>query len=215
MPTTMRVRSPRSARAGLPIPCFCARAVVAAASAGRDPDGAPRYGGACRAIAPRLAAARLAAGERAVWRLDTRAALAALAPVELTWREWGEGDHETLHRADPAHWGDFVLRGKDSAASYHLAVVVDDALQGVSNVVRGRDLLAATAAHRLLQALLDLPAPRYRHHRLALDEQGAKLAKSASATPLRALREQGVSAHGLSVALGFAAGETRLAVQLS
>jgi glutamyl-Q tRNA(Asp) synthetase len=200
---------------GLAYPCFCTRGMVAAASAGRDPDGAPRYGGACRSIAPREAAARMAAGERAVWRLDSAAALATLASSDLTWREWGEGAHETLHRADPALWGDFVLRGKDSAASYHLAVVVDDALQGVSEVVRGRDLLAATSAHRLLQTLLGLPAPRYRHHRLALDEAGVKLAKSASATPLRALREWGVSAHELRVALGLAPGEARLAIELS
>jgi glutamyl-Q tRNA(Asp) synthetase len=200
---------------GLAYPCFCTRGMVAAASAASDPDGAPRYGGTCRLIALGEATARLATGERAVWRLDTAAALAALAPLELTWREWGEEDRETLRRADPALWGDFVLRGKDNAASYHLAVVVDDALQGVSDVVRGRDLLAATAAHRLLQALLGLRAPRYRHHRLALDGAGAKLAKSASATPLRVLREQGVSAHELSVAFGFAPGETRLAVRLS
>jgi glutamyl-Q tRNA(Asp) synthetase len=200
---------------GLAYPCFCTRAMVAVASAASDPDGAPRYRGTCRAIAPREAAARLADGERAVWRLDSTAALASLASAELTWREWGEGERETLHRCDPELWGDFVLRGRNSAASYHLAVVVDDALQEVSDVVRGRDLLAATAAHRLLQALLALPAPRYRRHRLVLDAEGAKLAKSASATPLRTLRGEDVSAHELAVALGFAPGETRLAVRLS
>ena len=199
---------------GLVYPCFCTRSMVAEANAGRDPDGAPRYGGVCRNLAAREVDGRLAAGERAVWRLDSAAARLAV-PDELVWREWGEGDRETSQNADPSLWGDFVLRGRDSAASYHLAVVVDDALQGVTDVVRGRDLFAATAAHRLLQALLALPAPRYRHHRLALDAEGAKMAKSAGATPLHKLRAEGVSAHELRVALGFAVGKTRLKVELS
>jgi glutamyl-Q tRNA(Asp) synthetase len=205
---------------GLAYPCFCSRSMVAAASAGRDPDGAPRYGGACRGLGRQEVAARLAAGERAAWRLDSAAALKRL-PAALDWREWGEGERETLQPVDPALWGDFVLRGRDSAASYHLAVVVDDALQGVSDVVRGRDLFAATSAHRLLQVVLDLPAPRYRHHRLALDADGVKLAKSASATPLNALRRRGLSPEEVRLALGFASagekdrGAPRLAVRLS
>jgi glutamyl-Q tRNA(Asp) synthetase len=189
----------------LAYPCFCSRSMVAAASQGRDPDGAPLYAGTCRGLSRQEIAARLAAGERAIWRLDSAGAL-ALLPAALDWREWGEGERETLQPADPALWGDFALRGRDSAASYHLAVVVDDALQGVSDVVRGRDLFAATSAHRLLQVLLDLPAPRYRHHRLALDADGVKLAKSASATPLSALRGEGVSAEAVCGALGFALG---------
>ena len=96
-----------------------------------------------------------------------------------------------------------MLRGKDNAASYHLAVVVDDVSQGVSDVVRGRDLLNATSAHRLLQSLLGLAPPRYRHHRLVLDAKGAKMSKSASSPPLRALREAGYSAFEVRAALGF------------
>jgi glutamyl-Q tRNA(Asp) synthetase len=201
---------------GLVYPCFCSRAQVAAAAGeARDPDGAPLYRGRCRALDPREIALRLAAGERAALRLDTARALAE-APADLSWREWGEGARETLHPADPAAWGDFVLRGKDNAASYHLAVVVDDAAQGVTDVVRGRDLLAATSAHRLLQSLLDLAAPRYRHHRLALDAGGAKMSKSAAAPPLRALREMGYSAREARAALGFEeAEESRLVVRLS
>jgi len=135
----------------------------------------------------------------------------------LSWREFGEGEVEALRRADPAVWGDFVVRGKDNAASYHLAVVVDDALQGVSDVARGRDLYAATSAHRLLQALLGLPAPRYRHHRLVLDDEGAKMSKSASSPPLRALREAGCSAREARAALGFEtmAAPPRLVARLS
>lgn len=188
---------------GLVYPCFCSRAGIAAAAGGaRDPDGAPLYSGACRALSPGDAARRLAAGERAALRLDARRALAE-APGDLSWREYGEGARGELRRADPAAWGDFVLRGKDNAASYHLAVVVDDALQGVSDVVRGRDLLAATSAHRLLQVLLGLAPPRYRHHRLVLDAKGAKMSKSAASPPLSALREAGYSAREVRAALGF------------
>ena len=93
--------------------------------------------------------------------------------------------------ADPAEWGDVVLARKDTPASYHIAVVVDDALQGVTDVVRGKDLFEATSLHRLLQRLLDLPAPNYRHHGLVLDEKGEKLAKSVASTALRALRAEG------------------------
>ena len=188
---------------GLVYPCFCSRGqVAAAAGAARDPDGAPLYPGLCRALSPREVAKRLAAGERAALRLDAARALAK-APADLCWREFGESAQGELHRAVPAAWGDFVLRGKDNAASYHLAVVVDDTLQGVSDVVRGRDLLPATSAHRLLQSLLDLEPPRYRHHRLALDANGAKMSKAASSPPLRALREAGYSARDVRAALGF------------
>jgi glutamyl-Q tRNA(Asp) synthetase len=201
---------------GLLYPCFCSRGKIAATAGGRrDPDGAPLYPGLCRALGPSEVAERLAAGERAALRLDAARALSQ-APADLCWREFGEGAREQLRRADPAAWGDFVLRGKDNAASYHLAVVVDDSLQGVSDVVRGRDLLAATSAHRLLQALLDLEPPRYRHHRLALDADGAKMSKAASSPSLRALREAGYSAREVRAALGFEAVERpRLAVRLS
>ena len=185
--------------------------------AARDPDGAPLYPGLCRALEPRDVAARLAAGERAALRLDAARALAE-APADLSLARIRRGRAEALHRADPAAWGDFVLRGKDDAASYHLAVVVDDALQGVSDVVRGRDLLAATSAHRLLQALLGLAAPRYRHHRLVLDAKGAKMSKSASSPPLRALRAAGYSALRGARRAGFRApNEPRLdgALQLT
>jgi len=199
---------------GLAYPCFCSRGAVAAAATGRDPDGAPLYPGTCRSLRPRDVAARLAAGERAAWRLDLARARAA-APAELTWREFGEGETAKRCVADCQSWGDFVLRGRDAAASYHLAVVVDDGLQEISDVVRGRDLFAATSAHRLLQTLLGLPAPRYRHHRLALDANGDKMSKSAASIPLRALRAAGATAEDLRVALGFAPGASRFAVRLS
>ena len=116
--------------------------------------------------------------------------------------------------AAPDVWGDVVLRGRDLAASYHLAVVVDDALQGVTDVVRGRDLFQATAVHRLLQALLGVPAPRYRHHRLVLDPHGAKLSKSRQSWSLAELRATGLTPGEVRAALGFGAGaDAGLAVE--
>jgi glutamyl-Q tRNA(Asp) synthetase len=105
--------------------------------------------------------------------------------------------------AAPAAWGDVVLARKETPTSYHLSVVVDDALQGATHVVRGQDLFLATAVHRLLQALLGLPAPVYHHHRVVLDEAGNKLSKSARATGLRELREQGVTPAEIRRMLGF------------
>lgn len=114
----------------------------------------------------------------------------------------GSGDFATIP-ADPTRWGDVVLARKDTPASYHIAVTVDDALQGVTDIVRGRDLFHATSLHRLLQRLLDLPEPRYRHHALVLDEVGEKLAKSRGSQTLRALREAGASAGEVRKRAGF------------
>jgi glutamyl-Q tRNA(Asp) synthetase len=185
-------------------PCFCTRGQIALASSGaRDPDGAPAHRGGCVAVTPAETRARLAAGEDPALRLDIARSI-ALAPAALTWREFGEGDVERQIIAEPTAWGDIVLRGKARPATYHLAVVVDDALQGITDVTRGRDLLASTSAHRLLQELLGFPAPRYRHHRLVLDAGGAKMSKSAASEPLAALRERGVSPDDMRAALGFA-----------
>jgi glutamyl-Q tRNA(Asp) synthetase len=191
---------------GLVYPCFCTRSEAARASAGlRDPDGAPLYPGTCRALAAAEARARLARGEKAAFRLDMRRAIAA-APAGLSWIEYGEGAVPSERAAAPAVWGDVVLSGRDRAASYHLAVVVDDALQGVTDVARGRDLYAATAVHRLLQELLFCPAPRYRHHRLVLDRDGAKLSKSRQSASVAELRERGLDPGEVRAALGFGAG---------
>lgn len=192
---------------GLLYPCFCTKEEIAkasrAAGLGRDPDGAPLYAGACRG---RGSSKR--DGPAPTVRLDMRRAL-ALAGGELVWREFGESESERQERADPAAWGDVALKRRGAPATYHLAVVVDDALQGVTDVVRGRDLFAATSLHRLLQALLNLPAPRYRHHRLVLDAEGEKMSKSASSTPLCRLREAGVSAAQIRAALGFGPAQGR------
>lgn len=201
---------------GLLYSCDCKRsdiAHVAAAHPGwpRDPDGAPLYPGTCRAK-PRPPAREILAQGGVALRLDMQKA-AALAGRGLSWREHEASGLEPLSLrddadfaavpCDPAQWGDVVLARKDTPASYHVAVVVDDALQGVTDVVRGRDLFFATSLHRLLQRLLDLPEPRYWHHDLIRDEGGEKLAKSRGSATLRALRAAGTSAEAVRRQVGF------------
>ena len=155
-----------------------------------DPDGAPLYPGLSRKLSLDERARRMASEPYAL-RLDMNAALARIGA--LTWVETGadpKQDHET-RMAEPEKWGDVVLARKDTPTSYHLSVVVDDALQGVTHVVRGQDLYQATSVHRVLQALLALHPPLYHHHRLILDAEGKKLSKSTHATALRPLRDQG------------------------
>jgi glutamyl-Q tRNA(Asp) synthetase len=184
---------------GLVYPAFESRAEIASlvrdrereAPWPRDPDGAPLYPGSARALSAEERAHRMQSGEPYVLRLDTAAAVARVGA--LTWREERlDGRIETI-AADPAAWGDVVLARKETPTSYRISVVVDDAAQGVTEVVRGADLLAATSVHRLLQALLGLPQPVYLHHRLLLDADGRKLSKSTQATGLRELRARGVT----------------------
>jgi glutamyl-Q tRNA(Asp) synthetase len=157
----------------------------------RDPDGSPLYPGDARAISAAERTRRIQAGAPYALRLDMEAALAATGA--LTWTESGAGPRQETGTvsAQPEAWGNVVLARKETPTSYHLSVVVDDALQGVSDVVRGQDLFAATSVHRVLQKLLNLPAPTYCHHRLVRDVAGQKLAKSTHATSLRHLRQQG------------------------
>jgi glutamyl-Q tRNA(Asp) synthetase len=195
---------------GLIYPSFESRAEISAlagaapGSQPRDPDGAPLYPGTARALSNAERARRVAAGEPHALRLDMAAALAR-AGADLAWTETGAGpDGETgTVAAAPERWGDVVLGRKDVPASYHLAVVIDDARQGVTHVVRGRDLFWSTSVHRLLQALLELPAPVYHHHRLVLDPDGRKLSKSTKATALRSLRHEGVTAAAIRRMVGL------------
>jgi glutamyl-Q tRNA(Asp) synthetase len=195
---------------GLIYPAFESRAEIAAlvgAAPGwpRDPDGAPLYPGTARARPPAERARRIAAGEQYALRLDMAAALARVDPARLRWSESGAGPAGESGEvaAAPARWGDAVLGRKETPTSYHLAVVVDDARQGVTHVVRGRDLFWSTAIHRLLQVLLDLPTPLYHHHRLVLDAGGRKLAKSTDSTALRMLRRDGVTAADIRRLVGL------------
>ena len=182
---------------GLAYPCFCTRADIAAAgSAPHGPDG-PIYPGICRALDEAERAARMA--EPHAWRLDM--AKAARWMQEQGWHAGGLVWLDELagsQCADPAAFGDVVLARKDAPSSYHLAVTVDDAAQGVTHVVRGADLFVATHVHRLLQALLDLPVPVYRHHPLLTDAAGNRLAKRTGAPTLEGLRLAGMDGRALA-----------------
>lgn len=191
----------RLAGLGLVFPSFESRAEIARLVAAhetngpwpRDPDGAPLYPGTGKSLTPEERARLEQSGAPYALRLDMEAARALAAG--LTWTERGEGpggEHGVL-AAQPQAWGDVVLARKETPTSYHLSVVVDDALQGVTEVVRGQDLFHATSVHRLLQRLLGLTEPVYRHHRLVRDEAGHKLSKSTSATGLRELRSAGAT----------------------
>jgi len=168
----------------------------------RDPDGAPLYPGTCLSLSSNDAARRTASGEPFALRLDMARAVASIGGA-LAWRRFDADFREDSVTADPARWGDVILARKETPTSYHVSVVVDDALQGVTHVVRGKDLEAATDVHVVLQALLGLPSPLYHHHRLVTDDAGLKLAKSAGSTSLRELRAAGVSAAEVRERLGF------------
>jgi glutamyl-Q tRNA(Asp) synthetase len=189
---------------GLLYPCFCTRKAIQdeiarAGQAPHGPDGA-LYPGTCRSMAATERAERIAAGQAYALRLNVAKAVAAVAKP-LAWHDGGRG----AFTATPEIFGDVVLARKDTPASYHLAVVVDDALQGVTLVTRGEDLLEATHLHRLLQELLSLPVPQWHHHRLILDENGKRLAKRDDAKSLRLLRDQGWTQAQVYAAIGAAA----------
>lgn len=178
------------------------RAVADIADWPRDPDGAPLFPFPRAAMGEAERAVRMAAGEPHALRLDMPRAVALAGPLawnEIAWDEAGGdsagegGGAPGTVAADPLAWGDVILARRDVPTSYHLAVVVDDALQGVTHVVRGADLKAATSVHRLLQALLGLPAPLYTHHALLTDTEGRKLSKSLGSQSLRELRESDVT----------------------
>jgi glutamyl-Q tRNA(Asp) synthetase len=185
---------------GLIYPAFESRAEIARLIAQReaddrwprDPDGAPLYPGVAKSLSADERTRLLESGVPHALRLDMAAACARAG--ELGWTEHGEGDGEAgAVAAQPRAWGDVILARRETPTSYHLAVVVDDALQGVTEVVRGQDLFWSTSVHRLLQHLLGLPQPAYRHHRLILDGAGQKLSKSTRATGLRELRAGGAT----------------------
>ena len=184
---------------GLVYPCFCTRGAIAreiesSVAAPQGPDG-PLYPGTCRLLTADERNDRLAAAQIPVLRLDVSHAVARLNGTELWFDETGHGPAGESGRivAQPGLLGDVVLGRRDLGVSYHLAVVVDDADQGVSLVTRGDDLYASAHVQRLLQALLGMPAPRYRHHALIRDDSGRRLAKRDSARTLAALRAAGVT----------------------
>lgn len=186
---------------GLIYPGFESRAEIARAVAERetggpwprDPDGAPLYPGTAKALPDGERQRLVKQNVPFALRLDMAGAVARTG--ELSWIERGEGTAGETGRvpARPEAWGDVILARKETPTSYHLSVVIDDALQGVTDVVRGRDLYWSTSVHRVLQSLLDVPEPVYRHHRLLLDDSGHKLSKSTRSTGLRELRADGVT----------------------
>ncbi|HEY0112236.1 MAG TPA: tRNA glutamyl-Q(34) synthetase GluQRS [Allosphingosinicella sp.] len=183
--------------AGLVYPCFCTRSTIAAeiaasATAPHGPEG-PVYPGTCCRL-PEEERARRQAVEPHAWRLDMAGASDAAGPLS-----WEEGGREV--RAEPGLFGDVVLARKDAPTSYHLAVTIDDAAQEVTEVVRGADLRSATHVHRLLQALLGLPTPRYRHHGLLLGPDGRRLAKRNGSPTLAELRASGANPKALAADL--------------
>jgi glutamyl-Q tRNA(Asp) synthetase len=187
--------------AGLVYPCFCTRADIAAsASAPHGPDG-PVYPGTCRGLPdPDL-------GRPHAWRLDVTKAKALTGPLE--WQDARAG----RVAARPDLLGDVVLARKDAPVSYHLAVTIDDAAQGVTDVIRGQDLFLSTHVHRLLQALLGLPTPAYHHHRLLIGPDGTRLAKRHGALSLAQLQAQGVDPQ--TIVSAFRAGAAPLGFRLS
>jgi glutamyl-Q tRNA(Asp) synthetase len=147
----------------------------------RDPDGGPHYPGTCRHLTEEECARRIASGRHAALRINMVQAVSHIRSL-LGWPEYGEGEDVRDVHAEPVLWGDCVLARKDIPTSYHISVVVDDARQGVTDIVRGQDLFDATSLHRLLQEIFDLPTPRYHHHDLLRDPAGQKLSKERSRT---------------------------------
>ncbi len=185
---------------GLAYPCFCTRKDIEAeiaksASAPHGPDG-PIYPGTCKHLSASERAAQIAAGTAHAWRLDLDAALKAINEP-LVWQDEMKGTVP----ATPRELGDVVLARKDTPTSYHLSVVADDALQGVTHIIRGEDLYHATHIHVVLQRLLNLPTPTYHHHGLLLDEKGERFAKRNKSVTLESLRDSGVSPEALKAAI--------------
>jgi len=197
---------------GLVYPSFESRAEIARLVAERDaqglwprdPDGTPLYPGTSKNLSTAERERRKAAREPYTLRLDMAAAMARAGPLD--WREEGAGPNGEAGAvtAAPEAWGDVVLARRETPTSYHLSVVIDDAVQGVTHVVRGQDLFWSTSVHRLLQALLGLPAPIYHHHRLLLGADGRKLSKSTRSVGLRELRTQGRTPADIRRMIGLA-----------
>jgi len=192
----------RLVRDGLVYPAFMSRGDIRAfiADTGRsgrdwprDPDGVPLYPALDKALSEKERRRRMDGGAPFAWRLDIEAAAAHAG--DLSWEESADDTLSEFRRepARPQAWGDVIVARREIPTSYHLSVVLDDALQGVSHVVRGMDLFHATGVQRLLQTLLGLPQPRYFHHRLILGPDGRKLSKSLADTGLSALRAAGAT----------------------
>lgn len=175
---------------GLLYPCFCTRADLAAHHSGTDPDGAPLYAGTCRNLTRNAITTRMQSSTPFALRLNMARALETI-DAPLTYQAFDAQLNITTIPCTPERFGDVVLMRKDTPTSYHLSVVVDDAMQGITHIVRGQDLEAATDVHVLLQHILGLPTPLYHHHALLKDEDGTKLSKSRFSETIQTLRANG------------------------
>lgn len=178
---------------GFVYPCFCSRKTARPHPGGRkDPDGNVHYAGTCRNLPQAEALARIDERRPHGWRMNI----------------------EACGQSDAALWGDVVIARFINGSSYHIAVVTDDAIQGITHVIRGTDMEPATSIHRLLQRLLGYPSPAYFHHKLILDDHGQKLSKSLNSTSLAHLRASGLSAAEVRDRLGFGNNQKSLAMPL-
>ncbi|AEQ52987.1 tRNA glutamyl-Q(34) synthetase GluQRS [Pelagibacterium halotolerans] len=199
-----RAAADRLKSKGLLYPCFCTRAEIRAAGDGRtDPDGAPIYPGTCRHLSGGERLEKLEAGVPVQWRLDMGQALDR--KKEFLIREaMPDPSCAVVERlAEPGRWGDVLIVRKDTPTSYHLSVVVDDAIQGITHVTRGMDLYASSDIHVVLQELMGLPSPVYTHHRLIVGEDAEKLSKSRGSESLAGLRALGITPEDIRARLGF------------
>jgi glutamyl-Q tRNA(Asp) synthetase len=192
---------------GLLYPCFCTRKDIAdevarSAQAPHRPEG-PLYPGTCRQLSPDERSRRMESEAAFAWRLDSREAARQTGPLSFVERGASSDEVHGVIEVQPALLGDVVLARKEIPTSYHLAVVVDDAFQGVNLITRGNDLFAATHLQRLLQTLLELPEPQYAHHRLILDEAGRKFSKRDQTVTLRSLRKSGIPPSQVRAGLGL------------
>jgi glutamyl-Q tRNA(Asp) synthetase len=193
---------------GLLYPCFCTRADIAASSSAPHGSEGPIYPGTCRALSSEAVHKRIRAGEPHAWRIDMAGAVASAGKLHWTAIPFSlpdgpvqQAQNEREIEASPAMSGDIVLARKDAPASYHLSCTLDDAAMGVTHVLRGEDLFAATHVHRLLQALLGLPSPVYCHHPLLVGADGKRLAKRDGSIALADLRAQGADPAALAADL--------------
>jgi glutamyl-Q tRNA(Asp) synthetase len=199
-----RAAADRLKSKGLLYPCFCSRAEIRAAGDGRtDPDGAPIYPGTCRLLSGAERLEKLEAGTPVQWRLNMGQVLEEKQDFMIREAMPDPSFAVVERRAEPERWGDVVIVRKDTPTSYHLSVVVDDAIQGVTHVTRGMDLYATTDIHVVLQYLMDLPHPVYTHHQLVAGEDAEKLSKSRGSESLASLRALGITPEDIRAQLGL------------
>jgi len=184
-------------------PCFCTRKEIAKTSKTKDPDGAPIYSGRCKSLTKSQINENLMIKTPVQWRLDMNKAILQTGELNYSAMQVNPAKQPKKQTINPIKWGDVIITRKDFPTSYHLSVVVDDAAQNISHIIRGKDLEKATDIHVLLQKLLGLPTPKYFHHDLILDDEKNKLSKSKGSTSIRDLRKSGILVSEIHKRFGF------------